>query len=342
MDVVSLYTGAGGMDVGFECAGFNIVVAVESDPIAAKTYRLNNSHVKMLEGDIREIIPDLATYRGATLVIGGPPCQGYSQAGSMDLDDPRSNLIFTFCDALDVVQPDVFVMENVDNLAKHDKFEETRNRLYERFSAAGYSFNVHVVDARRFNVSQKRKRMFIVGSRKRTPFCAHHLLSYEKPLTNVRKVIGHLGRAGSATNLYPAKAKIVPVKNAVLRRTPFAGMLFNGQGRPIDLDGLAGTLPASMGGNRTPIIDQRWLDDGTREPWVQSYYDRIKQGAVPSDICVPDFMRRLTATEAALIQTFPKDYVFAGSVPQMFSQIGNAVPCNMANAIASAIKDYML
>lgn len=342
MDVVSLYTGAGGMDVGFESAGFNVVVALESDKIAAKTYRLNNPHVKMMEGDIREIMPDLVRYKGAKVMIGGPPCQGYSLAGIMDLADPRSNLIFTFCDALDIVQPDVFVMENVDNLAKHDKFEAVRERLYERFADAGYEFKVHIVDARRYGVAQKRKRMFVVGSKTKAPFSGHHLLSYEKPLTTVRKVIGHLGKPGSISNLYPAKARIVPVKNPVLRRTPFAGMLFNGQGRPIDLDGLAGTLPASMGGNRTPIIDQRWLDDKSVEPWVQSYYERIKGGTAPSDICVPDFMRRLTATEAALIQTFPPEYVFAGSVPQMFSQIGNAVPCNVAHAVACAVKDYML
>ena len=341
MDTVSLYTGAGGMDVGFEKAGFNIVVAVESDAVAAKTYRLNNPHVKMIEGDIREIIPDLVKYQGSKLMIGGPPCQGYSLAGVMDLHDPRSNLIFTFCDALDVVKPEAFVMENVDNLAKHEKFEAIRNRLYERFSDAGYSFKVHIVDARRYGVAQKRKRMFIVGSKTRTPFSAHHLLGFEKPLTSVRQVIGHLGRPGSQSNLYPAKARIVPVKNPVLRRTPFSGMLFNGQGRPIDLNGLAGTLPASMGGNRTPIVDQRWLEDETKAPWVQSYFDRIKEGTPPSDICVPDFMRRLTVTEAALIQTFPQDYLFTGSVPRMFSQIGNAVPCELAYAVASAMKEYM-
>ena len=342
MDVVSLFTGAGGMDIGFEDAGFRVVVAVESDPIAAKTYRMNNPHVKMLEGDVREAIPDLANYRGVTLMIGGPPCQGYSLAGGMDLEDPRSNLIFSFCDALEMVQPNVFVMENVDNLAKHEKFEEIRTRLYERFNKAGYQFKVHIVDAKRYGVAQKRKRMFIVGSKTKVPISGHHLLGFEQPLISVRKVIGHLGRPGSLNNLYPANAKIVPVKLPQLRRTPFAGMLFNGQGRVIDLDGLAGTLPASMGGNRTPIIDQRWLDDKTREPWVQSYYDRIKAGVAPSDICVPDFMRRLTVTEAALIQTFPKDYVFAGTVPQMFSQVGNAVPCKMASAVACAIKEYML
>lgn len=342
MDVVSLFTGAGGMDKGFEYAGFKILVAVESHPIVAKTYRLNNPSVNLIEGDIREVISDLKSYEGATLMIGGPPCQGYSLAGDMDLSDPRSALVFSFCDALEVIKPEAFVMENVDNLAKHDKFKMIRERLFERFGDAGFSFKVHIIDARRFGVAQKRKRMFIVGCKKKTPFSSHHLIGYEKPPVTVRQAISHLGRPGSSTNLYPANAKIVPIGKPQLRRTPFAGMLFNGQGRPIDLDGLAGTLPASMGGNRTPIIDQRWLNDSSKEPWVQTYYDLIKQGRTPSDIMIPDFMRRLTATEAAHIQTFPSDYVFAGTAPQMFSQIGNAVPCNMAQAVAESVREYML
>jgi DNA (cytosine-5)-methyltransferase 1 len=342
MDVVSLFTGAGGMDKGFEYAGFNIIVAVESNPIAAKTYRSNNPLVHLIEGDIREVVPDLKAYEGTPLVIGGPPCQGYSLAGAMDLSDPRSSLIFSFCDAIDVIKPEAFVMENVDNLAKHDKFKIIREQLFERFNCSGYDFKVHIVDSQRFGVAQKRKRMFIAGCKSKTPFSGHHLISYEKQPVTVRQVISHLGRPGSSTNLYPANAKIVPVGKPQLRRTPFSGMLFNGQGRPINLDGLAGTLPASMGGNRTPIIDQRWLNDPSMPPWVQTYYDLIKQGRTPTDIMIPDFMRRLTATEAAHIQTFPSDYAFAGTVPQMFSQIGNAVPCNMAKAVAEGVRDYML
>jgi DNA (cytosine-5)-methyltransferase 1 len=342
MDVISLFSGAGGMDIGFEKAGFNIKVAVELDAIAAKTYRSNNPYTKLIEGDVGEVIPELIKYKGITVLIGGPPCQGYSLAGKMALDDPRSQLIFTFCDAIEQIQPKIFVMENVDNLAKSDKFADAREALFNRFSKMGYDFKVHLVDARRFGVAQKRSRMFIVGGKSRRPVNGHHLLEFEKPLTTVRKVIEGLGAPGSATNLYEAKARIVPVKKPVLRRTPWAGMLFNGQGRPVNLDALSGTLPASMGGNRTPIIDQRWLNDATQTPWVESYFTRIQQGEVSTDIIVPDFMRRMTVTEAARLQTFPANYVFSGSIPQMFSQVGNAVPCDMAYAIALAIKTHML
>ena len=108
MDVVSLFTGAGGMDKGFEYAGFNIIVAVESNPIAAKTYRSNNPLVHLIEGDIREVVPDLKAYEGTPLVIGGPPCQGYSLAGAMDLSDPRSSLIFSSVSYTHLTLPTIY------------------------------------------------------------------------------------------------------------------------------------------------------------------------------------------------------------------------------------------
>ena len=110
---------------------------------------------------------------------------------------------------------------------------------------------------------------------------------------------------------------------------------FNGQGRPLDLDKPSSTLPASMGGNRTPIIDQEQLDSGA-EPWIREYHSRLMRGRPPLKK-VPKRLRRLTVDEAAAIQTFPHDLEWAGPQSAQFRQIGNAVPPILAKAVATSL-----
>ena len=130
-------------------------------------------------------------------------------------------------------------------------------------------------------------------------------------------------------------AKVTPAKKPVLRRSPFAGMLFNGQGRPLDLERPALTLPASMGGNRTPIVDQHQLER-RGESWVIDYHEHLWNGGDPV-ARVPDHLRRLTVEEAAAIQTFPRGMHHGGRQSAQYRQIGNAVPPKLAEQVAKAI-----
>ena len=122
---ISLFTGAGGMDIGFEKAGIKTVFANELMKEAAETYNANHSNGVMVNDDINNVIDNLALYRGIDFVFGGPPCQGFSVAGKMDPDDERSKLIFTFLDAVEIVQPKAFVMENVKALKEESRFIPT-------------------------------------------------------------------------------------------------------------------------------------------------------------------------------------------------------------------------
>ena len=165
---------------------------------------------------------------------------------------------------------------------------------------------------------------------------------YKTMAPTVRETLSVLDRAGTGNNQGVCKAKITLTPNPILRKSPFAGMLFNGMGRPIRLDGYANTLPASMGGNKTPIIDENELYEN--EPgWVQEYHSKIKNGSKPSEFQeAPKRLRRLTVEEAALIQTFPKDYEFCGSQSSKFCQIGNAVPPNLAYHIGKMVMDCLI
>lgn len=342
MRAVSLFSGAGGMDVGFKRAGFEIIAASELDVHACATFRMNHPGTTLYEGDVTEYIEQIASTKSVDLVFGGPPCQGFSVAGKMDPNDPRSKLIFSFADVIDVLNPRVFVMENVRALGVLSKFSEVRRDLMARFSKSGYKVNMHILNAKDFGVPQSRERVFFIGVKSNmNPATPQQFKKYILKPPSLREAIAHLGPAGCPTNSRVCNAKVTLASKPILRKSPYAGMMFNGQGRPLNPDGWASTLPASMGGNRTPIIDENHLYNNSSS-WVERYHHHLMNGGAPYGMNdVPDYLRRLTLDEAALLQGFPADYKFCGPQSRIFSQIGNAVPCRLAQVVASVVRQLL-
>lgn len=336
---ISLFSGAGGMDVGFSNAGINTIIANEFDKHAAQTYRLNHPNTKMIEGDLEDNMSKIIAEKNIDLVFGGPPCQGFSVAGKMEPDDPRSKLIFKFCDVIEAVKPKAFVMENVKALGKLDKFKAVRLELYKRFKRMGYSYSKVVLNAKDFGVPQSRERVFFIGI---PDHAAAIKLSdfdeFKKDAPTLKQAIQKLGKAGTKNNPKITKAKITLAAKPSLRKSPYAGMLFNGRGRPLNPSTWSSTLLASMGGGGTPIIDERQLYDD-EIGWVEDYHKKIVTGEIqPQFGEAPEFLRRLTIDEAAILQSFPDNYQFSGPQSKVFSQLGNAVPCQLAYAIAACLK----
>jgi DNA (cytosine-5)-methyltransferase 1 len=135
---ISLFSGAGGMDVGFEKAGVEVVLANELDPNACDTYEANHPTNKLLRGDIKEYYSVFAEQEDIDIVFGGPPCQGFSVAGKMDPGDERSKLIWRFLDVVEMVKPRIFIMENVKALGKLEKWKDIRIAFIERTQSLGY------------------------------------------------------------------------------------------------------------------------------------------------------------------------------------------------------------
>ncbi|TCS61599.1 DNA cytosine methyltransferase [Varunaivibrio sulfuroxidans] len=339
MKAVSLFSGAGGMDVGAIRAGFEVVAASEIDAHACSTYRRNHPGTVLIEGDIDKRMSEIMSFKGVDLVIGGPPCQGFSVAGKMDPSDPRSKLVFSFCSVVEKLLPRAFVMENVKALGKLAKFEDVRREIIRRMRNAGYQTTVHILNAKDFGVPQSRERVFFIGTRAcSTVLETNDFEKFKQEAISLRHAIAHLGRAGSLNNSPITKAKITLAKKPVLRKSPYAGMLFNGQGRPLNPDAWSSTLPASMGGNRTPIIDEEHLYGGAQS-WVEEHHRKILSGAIQSEYKeAPSRLRRLTIREAAVLQSFPESYCFEGPQSRIFSQIGNAVPCKLAESVLKAVK----
>lgn len=342
---VSLFTGAGGMDIGFTKAGFNVVWANEIMPDYAKTYELNHEGV-MHCGDIRDYLDDVDKLKNIDIVFGGPPCQGFSVAGKMDPNDERSQLIFSFFDVVERTKPTAFVLENVKALGKLGKWQSVRNKMFERAWELGYDYvDLIVLNATHYGVPQKRERMFFIGIKgaeglKNKGGILEFLKKYQRVSPPVGEFFKKLGPAGSPHNASICNAKITLAKAPIMRASAYSGMIFNGAGRPIDAKGYSNTLPASMGGNRTPIIDEEQIFNGG-DGWVEAYHKMLMKGERPQDIEIPSHLRRITVEEAAMIQTFPPDYHFAGGQSSKYSQIGNAVPCDLAYAVASAIQDAL-
>ena len=342
---VSLFTGAGGMDLGFESAGAKIVLANEIDKTAAKTYKLNHPDIEILVDDINNIFPRLKELEGTDLIFGGPPCQGFSVIGKMNPDDERSQLIWSFLKAVEVVKPKAFVMENVKALATINKWKDVRERFLAKANELGYGCIPYVINAAEYGTPQKRERVFFVGIQGHYDFdekIQKRIFAQKRKAPNIRELFSDLGPVGSDKNPRTCNAKITFAVRPVMRKIPYDCLMFNGIGRPIDPDGYSRTITASMGGNMTLIIDEEFLHNPNTNNWIQEYYDKLVSGDfTPEFKEAPARLRRLTINETKRIQTFPDSYVFAGAKTSIYKQIGNAVPCEMAKTIANAVIGFI-
>ncbi|MDN3717433.1 DNA cytosine methyltransferase [Vibrio breoganii] len=345
---ISLFSGAGGMDVGFEKSGFDVLFANDIDPVACKTYDLNHK-ISSCCGDLRDYFDELFRHKGVDLLFGGPPCQGFSVAGKMDPEDERSQLLWTYLDAVKLTKPSAFVCENVKALAVNSRWTGVREEFLRRAESYGYVTAMLVLNASHYGVPQARERMFIVGVKKQLTKLSseqleqvlkRELSSRECVPESVGDLIRRLGRAGSEGNSKVCSAIITYAKKPVLRKSAYAGMLFNGAGRPIDSNGLALTLPASMGGNKTPIVDEDEIFNGTAS-YVGAYHEHLVSGGAVKSGLAPSRLRRITVDEALAIQSFPSNYILTGSQSAMYRQIGNAVPCQLAAVLAEAVKSVL-
>lgn len=323
---LELFSGAGGLSLGLEKAGFRVVAAVESDRDSARTYAALFPHADLKNCRIEEL--SFKDYRGIDLVSGGPPCQPFSSGGKRLSRDDSRDMMPEFIRAVSEAQPEAFLMENVPGLLS------PRNREYFQhigavLSRLGYHLSSRVLAAAEYGVPQKRKRLFLVGVRHGKTF--HFPAPTRGPFAGCGYVTaGTCLKVGQLIGTLN-KSKVVYAKNPDLRPNPYHGQLFNGGGRPIDLKAPCHTILASAGGNKTHFLDSLNL--------VPEYHEHLRQGGRPRQGSLPGG-RRLTVEESALIQTFPVDRTrFFGSRSSRYSQVGNAVPPLLAEAVGLSVAE---
>lgn len=319
---LDLFAGAGGLSLGLKDAGWDTAAALEYSADAAATYRKNFPKVRVLQEDVHGV--DFSQWRGVVdLVAGGPPCQPFSVAGNQRAaEDPR-DCIPQFVRAVREVQPQFFLMENVFGLmaTRHEPYLQSTLTSLRNL---GYTVRAAVLDAADFGVPQHRRRLFVLGSKNGTLFfpVPTHGQQGEKSYVTAGEALKNTPPD------IPNKAKVTYAKSPILRQSPYAGMLVNGGGRPINLAEPSQTMPASAGGNRTHILDPNGV--------FLDYHTHLVSGGEARRGLVED-VRRLTVRESARLQSFPDSFEFLGGQSARYRQVGNAVPPLLAKAVALAL-----
>jgi DNA (cytosine-5)-methyltransferase 1 len=325
LTAIDLFAGAGGLSLGLHAAGWNIVAAVERDRWAAQTYQINFPGTSIYS-DVREL--DFRQFSGIDLLAGGPPCQPFSVAGKqLSHDDPR-DMIPQFIRAVREARPRIFLMENVPGLLTQRNILYTK-KVIAQLEDVGYSVSYKKLIASHYGVPQDRERVFVVGTRRGEVFL------FPKPTHGPGSTRSFVSAGEALQNVpecQPNMAIVTYAKKPILRRSPWAGMLVNGQGRPINLAEPSLTIPATAGGNRTHIIDPHGV--------LLAYHRYLIEGGQPRSGLV-EGVRRLNLRECARLQSFPDDFVFAGAKTKQFTQVGNAVPPLLAAVIGRALMQYL-
>lgn len=330
--VIDLFSGAGGFLLGFEKEGFEIVLSTDFDEDCEKVHKTNRPQIPFLKADIRtltnEQIDEYLNDQEIDVLIGGPPCQGFSTIGnrvSSDPErrtkyDPRNDLFKEYIRILNHIQPKVFVMENVKGIKTRDGgriFKE----IQKKFKETGYEFNCITLNAADYGVPQFRERVFFYGTRinqhLEAPKATHG--AGLKPYNVVLDAIGDLADKGEEVNNH------VPLKHGEINIRRYKLIPEGGR---LPEDDLPPELYRKNFGNTFKRLDR----------------NKPSLTMVPGHNAFPIHPwldRSLTVREAARIQTFPDDYIFCGRRDKQCMQVGNAVPVELANAWAKQVKGVL-
>ena len=324
MNIVSFFAGAGGLDLGFEKAGFNVVWANEYDKDIWETYEKNHPYTILDRRSIVNIKSDEVPECDG--IIGGPPCQSWSEAGSLrGINDKRGQLFYDFIRILEAKKPKFFLAENVNGMLLERHSEALKN-IKELFKNAGigYELSFKLLNASDFDVPQDRKRVFFIGIRKDLNF------KFEFPQPLIQKVTLEEKISDLKDNVVPAKEgnntnkENCKVPNHEYMIGGFSSM-FMSRNRVRTWKEQSFTIQA--GGRHAPIHPQA--------PKMK-FIEQNKRIFVPGK---EDLYRRLSVRECARIQTFPDYFTFYyNHISAGYKMIGNAVPVNFAKHLAVSIK----
>jgi DNA (cytosine-5)-methyltransferase 1 len=321
MKVVSLFTGAGGLDLGFKKAGFDIIWANEYDSTIWETFEHNFPETRL---DKRSIVDVPASEVPiADGIIGGPPCQSWSEAGAgRGINDKRGQLFFDYIRLLKEKQPAFFLAENVSGIL-HPKHSEAFNDILKQFEEVGYNISYKLLNANDYGVPEDRLRVIIVGYHKKK---VGFSFEFPDPLPHkpiLKEAIYDLRKAMPAKPLNKTNGDDLKISNHEYMTGGFSP-IYMSRNRVRSWDEPSFTIQA--GGRHAPIHPQA--------PKMK-FVDYNKRIFVPGK---EDLYRRLSVRECARIQTFPDDFIFKyRDVADGYKMIGNAVPVQFAYNIAKKI-----
>ncbi|MEK4699827.1 MULTISPECIES: DNA cytosine methyltransferase [Bacillota] len=342
--VIDLFAGVGGLSLGFEMAGFNIVLANEYDESIAKAYKLNHPNTKMIVEDITNLPIEKIFHeyrRKVDVIIGGPPCQGFSQKGQRKtINDERNFLFKYFVAVVDFVRPRYFVMENVPNLltAENGYFKE---EIIDLFEGLGYTLSTDTLNAADYGVPQNRRRAVIIGKQGESAIAMPRPLDYK---VTIWDAISDLAYLNSGEGVECDSYRYPPQSEYQRMMREGSDNLYNHKA----------TKHSELAIERLKMIPpNRGKEVLPKEHLTKSIYSGTWTRMVKDEISVtittrfdtpssgkfthPFLHRAITVREAARIQSFPDTFHFIGTKGSQMKQVGNAVPPLLAKAIATVV-----
>lgn len=329
MKVISLFSGAGGLDLGFEKAGFEIPFANEYDKTIWETYEKNHAGTRLIKGDIRQIPEDVfeGNFDG---IIGGPPCQSWSEAGALKgIDDPRGKLFYEYIRILKYKQPKFFLAENVKGMMAN-RHSQAVIDIVDAFEGCGYDVTINLVNASDYGVAQDRKRVFYIGFRKDLSVNFH----FPEPVTPQKEM-----KLTFKDIIWDIRNDAIPSK---------VGNKTNGELSIPNHEYFTGAYsPIFMSRNRVRSWDEQAYTIQASGRQSQLHPQAPKMVKVGKNDCrfvegKEHLYRRLTVREAARVQGFPDNFIFYyNGLNDGYKMIGNAVPIELARIIADKIKSTL-
>lgn len=346
LTVIDLFAGVGGLSLGFVQNGFEILYANEFDAQIAEAYSLNHPSTKTTTEDIRNLKIEREFSRYAskvTVVVGGPPCQGFSQKGHRKtIHDERNFLFRKYVEVVKVVKPKYLVMENVPNLLTNEN-GLFKNEIFSLFSELGYSCSASVLNAADFGVPQNRRRAIILGKLGEEGLDIPDGLSMN---TTVWDAIGDLAFLESGEGAQEQRYQLTPVSWYQKELRGSEDVLRNHvatKHTKLALERLE-LIPANCTQKVLPkehrtksVYSGTWtrLNSKGKAPTITTRFDTPSSGQFTH----PYLNRAITVREAARLQSFPDSYRFVGPKSSQMKQVGNAVPPKLAYHVAKAVKE---
>lgn len=339
---VDAFSGAGGLALGLQWAGFKTLFSFDNDPQCIETQRLNPQYFRhqIFLADVEEmlhggLIAKTGLKRGELFLLSsGPPCQGFSVQRIGTDEDIRNELPLKFVALVQELLPTYFIIENVPGI-RGKRGQAILKVVLEEAKQAGYLTYCQTLDAQDYGVPQRRRRVFIVGARTDGGFARFHFPSPTTPKgyrITVRQAIGHLPAPPEDGTDHP---EIPNHRRDRLSETNKKRLLAlkPGQGRehlPYELLANCHHVDPSVIGHRNVYGRMPWDDVA---PTITARFDSFTRGQFGH----PDQTRTISLREGALLQTFPIDFMFAGNKVEIARQIGNAVPLLLAKALGKQI-----
>lgn len=352
-NVLDLFCGCGGISKGYELAGYNIVGGIDFNDDATKTFQHNFKNATVFCTDITKFNKKeiLDTYKNVDIIVGGPPCQGFSSANrwQKEADDPRNKLFFQYLRFVETLEPKAVMIENVRGLLTRDG-GYAKDRIFELLDNMGYNVSMKVICASDYGVPQDRKRAIIIGIRRENKN-DKRAFDFDAIPTKEKTTVGDaIGELYALENM--------PEESLILTDEPtseYRKFLRRSDGKIPDHSSV---YPAPkvqerihyvpQGGNWQDVPEELWPNN--RKNRHSSAYKRLKEnsqsctidtGNAHSNYFHPLFDRIPSIRESARLQSFPDEFEFIGPRGSKYKQVGNAVPPLMAMAIANELKKYI-